>query len=144
MQRADSRTEIILAVVRCGSHICLAHCSQMVATGQGLWSVVTGYVEPGIDAITQAWTELQEELGLRAPEIHLVRRLEPVPLSSATSAKRFLVHPFLFECDPAPPLMINWEHDDVQWADPSRLDAPDCVSWQAPLVRALLANPTAP
>jgi 8-oxo-dGTP pyrophosphatase MutT (NUDIX family) len=111
-----------------------------VATSRGLWSVVTGYVEPRIDPLSQVWTELQEELGLGAADIRLVRSLEPVPLTSPGSGKQFLVYAYLFESQQVPSLVLNWEHDDVQWADPSRLDSPDCVSWQLPLVRALLAN----
>jgi 8-oxo-dGTP pyrophosphatase MutT (NUDIX family) len=133
-----SRTEIVLAVVRCGGQICIALRSQSVATSRGLWSVVTGYVEPQTDPLSQAWTELEEELGLRAPIIQLVRQLEAVPLTSPGSGKQFLVYPFLFESDQTQPLVVNWEHDAAQWVDPSRLESPDCVGWQLPLVRALL------
>jgi 8-oxo-dGTP pyrophosphatase MutT (NUDIX family) len=133
-----SRTEIVLAVVRCGGQICLARRSQRVATSRGLWSVVTGYVEPETDPLSQAWTELKEELGLCAPSVHLVRSLDPVPLTSPGSGKQFLVYSFLFDSERAQPLVLNWEHDDVQWADASRLGSPDGVAWQLPLVRALL------
>jgi 8-oxo-dGTP pyrophosphatase MutT (NUDIX family) len=135
-----SRIEIVLAVVRCDGQICLARRSMRVATSRGLWSVVTGYLEPETDPLSQAWTELDEELGLGAHHLRLVRRLEPVPLTSAGSGKQFLVYPFLFDSQHVPALVLNWEHDKAQWADPSRLDAPDCVSWQLPLVRALLAD----
>ncbi|HEY1297883.1 MAG TPA: NUDIX domain-containing protein [Chloroflexota bacterium] len=131
-------TEIVLAVVRCGDQICLARRSQAVATSRGLWSVVTGYVEPRTDPLSQAWTELEEELGLCAPSIHLVRSLDPMPLTSPGSGKRFLVYPFLFDSALAQTLVINWEHDEAQWADPSRLGWADAVGWQLPLVRALL------
>ena len=134
------RTEIVLAVVRCGGQICLARRSTSVATGRGLWSVVTGYLELDTEPLTQAWTELEEELGLGGTELSLVRRLEPVPLTSPGSGKQFLVYPFLFESEHRPTLVLNWEHEEAQWADPSRLDAPDGVSWQLPLVRALLAG----
>jgi ribose 1,5-bisphosphate isomerase len=133
-----SRTEIVLAAVRCGAQICLARRSQHVATSRGLWSVVTGYVEPNTHPTTQAWTEVLEELGLRAPELRLTRTLEPVPLTSPTSGKEFMVYPFLFECDSSTQLVLNWEHTDVQWVDPARLQEADCVSWQFPLVQALL------
>ena len=135
-----NRTSIVLAVVRCGAQICLARRSHSVATSRGLWSAVTGYLEPATDPLTQAWTELWEELGLRAPGINLVRSLPPVPLTSPGSAKDFLVYPFLFETDRPRRPVLNWEHDDVQWAAPSRLKLPDCVDWQLPLVRALLAD----
>jgi len=133
-----SRTDIVLAVVQCGTEICLALRSQTVATGRGLWSVVTGYVEPGVDPVTQAWTEILEELGLGSPGVKLIRELEPVPLTSSSSGKQFLVYAFLFECDSTENLVLNWEHEEVRWVPPSRLDSPDCVGWQFPLVRALL------
>ena len=56
-----SRTDIVLVVVKCGAQICLARRSHEVATSPGLWSVVTGYVEPDTDPVTQAWTEVDEE-----------------------------------------------------------------------------------
>ena len=138
--RAVARTEVVLAVVQCCGQICVARRSQAVATGQGLWSVVTGYLEPDTDALTQAWTELKEELGLYGPDVRLVGRLEPVELTSPASRKEFLVHSFLFECDSADGLVLNWEHDDVQWVDPERLRDADCVSWQYPLVQTLLGR----
>ena len=133
--------EIVLAALRCGTQICLARRSQLVATSRGLWSVVTGYLEPGVDPLMQAYTELEEELGLRQPVVQLVGRLEPVPLTSPSSAKEFLVHPFLFECDSSEELVLNWENDEVQWVEPSRLESADSVRWQLPLVQALLSNP---
>jgi 8-oxo-dGTP pyrophosphatase MutT (NUDIX family) len=134
-----SKTEIVLAVVCCDGLICLARRSQRVATARGMWSVVTGYVEPDTDPLRQVWTELEEELGLSAPAVHLVRRMDAVPLTSPGSGKQFLVYPFLFECPHGPTLVLNWENDEAQWAEPARLDAPDGVRWQLPLVRALLA-----
>jgi ADP-ribose pyrophosphatase YjhB (NUDIX family) len=135
-----SATAIVMAVLRCGQKICLARRSLLVGTSRGLWSVVTGYLEPETDPLTQAWTELDEELGLRPPGVQLVGRLDPMQLSSPSSGKEFVVHPFLFECDANEPLVLNWEHDEAQWAELSRLEAPDCVAWQLPLVQALLES----
>lgn len=124
-----SRTEVILAVVRCGDQICLAGRSQAVATSRGLWSVITGYVEPNVDPLTQAWTELAEELGLSPPRLRMLGRMEPLELKSPTSQKEFLVYPFLFECESSEDLVLNWKHDEVQWVQLSRLQVADCVSW---------------
>jgi 8-oxo-dGTP pyrophosphatase MutT (NUDIX family) len=132
-------TSIVLAVVQCGGQICIARRSVRVGTARGLWSVVTGYLEPDTDPLSQVITELREELGLVPPDVVLVRRLAPVPLTSAASGKQFLVYPFLFECVASEGIVLNWEHDEVQWVDPSWLDSADCVQWQSPLVQALLA-----
>ena len=133
-----TRTEIVLVVVRCGAEICLARRSQLVGTSRGLWSVVTGYLEPHVTPQAQASAELEEELGLRGSDVQLVRSLAPIELTSPTSGKEFRVYPFLYDCDASRQLVLNWEHDEVQWAQPERLLAPDSVGWQLPLVRALL------
>jgi 8-oxo-dGTP pyrophosphatase MutT (NUDIX family) len=111
-----------------------------VATSRGKWSVVTGYLEPASSPLNQAWTELREELGLCSPDLTLVRSLEAVSLSSPLSGKAFLVYPFLFDCDPTARVVLNWENDDVEWVEPARLASPDCVTWQQPLVEALLTR----
>jgi 8-oxo-dGTP pyrophosphatase MutT (NUDIX family) len=106
-----------------------------------MWSVVTGYVEPGVDPLTQACQELDEELGLRSPDVRLVHSLPPVPLTSAASGKQFLVHPFLFESGDAWEAVLNWEHTALVWVEPTRLGDPDCVPWQRDIVLALLEQP---
>jgi ribose 1,5-bisphosphate isomerase len=135
------RTEVVLAVVQRNGLICLVRRSDRVATSRGMWSVVTGYVEPGVDALTQACQELDEELGLRSPSARLVRGIPPVPLTSAASGKQFLVHPFLFEGGDAWEAVLNWEHTELAWVEPTRLADPDCVSWQRAIVLALLHQP---
>jgi 8-oxo-dGTP pyrophosphatase MutT (NUDIX family) len=106
-----------------------------------LWSVVTGYLEPGVDPLTQAQQELDEELGVRSPDVRLVRALVPVPLVSSASGKRFLVHPFLFDGGPECEVMLNWEHTEHAWVEPTRLAESDCVAWQRDIVAALLTQP---
>lgn len=132
------RIEIVLAVVRRNGLICMARRSDQVATGRGLWSVVTGYLEPGATPLEQVWQELQEELGLALPHIELVRTLPPVALTSTASGKQFLVHPFLFEGGEVCEVVLNWEHTDLAWVAPERLAQDDCVAWQQQIVTALL------
>ena len=132
------RTEIVLAVVQCGAHICMARRSELVGTSKGLWSVVTGYVEPRVEPVEQAWTELREELGLQPPDVWLVRSGPSRALTSPASGKQFLVYPFLFESAAEMAVNLNWEHTDVAWVAPSRLADADSVPWQRDVVMALL------
>jgi 8-oxo-dGTP diphosphatase len=133
-----NRTEIVLAVVQCGAHICLGRRTELVGTSQGLWSVVMGYVEPGVAPIEQAWTEIREELGLQPPDVWLLRSLPSLPRTSPDSGKQFLVYSFLFESAEGSEVTLNWEHSEVAWVEPSRLGDADCVPWQREMVMALL------
>jgi 8-oxo-dGTP pyrophosphatase MutT (NUDIX family) len=125
--------------VQRGAHICLARRTELVGTSQGLWSVVMGYVEPGVEPVEQAWTEIREELGLQPPHLWLVRGGSSVALTSPASGKQFLVHPFLFESTDESQVTLNWEHSEVAWVELSRLGDTDCVPWQRDVVAALLA-----
>ncbi len=98
-----------------------------------------GYVEPGVEPIEQAWTEIQEELGLQPPDVWLVRNGPPQQLTSRASGKQFLVYPFLLESAAGSEVTLNWEHSEVAWVEPSRLADADCVPWQRDVVAALLA-----
>jgi len=135
-----NRTQIVLAVIQRGAHICLARRTELVGTSRGLWSVVMGYLEPGVEPLEQAWTEIREELGLQPPDVWLVRGVPSVPLSSAASGKQFLVHPFLFESAAGTEVTLNWEHSEVAWGEPARLRDADCVPWQLDLVMTLLGR----
>jgi ribose 1,5-bisphosphate isomerase len=137
-RRRVELTQIILVVVQNGGRICIARRSEHVGTSRGLWSVVMGYVEPGVEPVEQAWTEVQEELGLKPPGVWLVRVGSSLGMTSPASGKQFLVHPFLFESATECELTLNWEHSEVAWVDPSRLSAADCVAWQYDVVIALL------
>ncbi len=127
-------------MLRRSGRICIARRGDRVATSRGLWSVVTGYVEPGVAPLAQARQELDEELGVRSADMRLVRTLAPVPLTSSVSGKRFLVHPFLFDGEPSCEIVLNWEHTEHAWVEPARLAESDCVAWQRDLVVALLAE----
>src|SRR5215212_1511700 len=129
METPMAPIEIVMAAVRCGEQLCVLRRSAAVRTSVGRWGVVTGYLEGDAEPLAQAWTELAEELGLEPPALSLVRALPPVPLTSGASGKAFLVHPFLFE-SVSTEVTLNWEHDAVTWAEPSRLGEADCVGWQ--------------
>ena len=136
---AEPPTEIVLAVVRCQERLCIARRSALVTGSNGEWSVVTGFLEPDRDPLSQAWTELREELGLDEPVLELRRAPEPVLLASQATGKRFLVHPFLFESSSAD-VVLNWEHDAFDWVEPVHLEVASFVSWQRAIVAALLAE----
>jgi 8-oxo-dGTP pyrophosphatase MutT (NUDIX family) len=134
----SDRTEIVLAVLRRGDRIRLARRSEQVATSRGLWSVVTGYVEPGVVPLAQARQELEEELGPNSADLRLVRTLSPVALTSTASGKRFRVYPFLIDGDSDCEVVLNWEHTEQAWVEPARLADCDCVAWQRDIIAALL------
>ena len=99
-----------------------------------------GYVEPGVEPADQVWTEIREELGLQPPDVWLVRPGVSQTLISPVTAKLFLVYPFLFGSAADCVVTLNWEHTQMAWVQPARLDDADCVPWQRDVVVSLLAR----
>jgi 8-oxo-dGTP pyrophosphatase MutT (NUDIX family) len=132
-------TQIVLAAVHCDGQVCIARRSALVTGSNGQWSVVTGYLEPANDPLSQAWTELDEELGLTPPALELRKAPPAVLLTSERSGQRFLVHPFLFESR-SRQVKLNWEHDAFEWVAAVQLARPDFVGWQLEIVNELMAE----
>jgi 8-oxo-dGTP pyrophosphatase MutT (NUDIX family) len=139
VQELPPPTQIVLAAVHCEQLVCIARRSALVTGSNGQWSVVTGFLEPTNDPLTQAWRELDEELGLAPPALELRKSPPAVLLTSERSGQRFLVHPFLFESS-SRQVRLNWEHDDFDWVAAVQLRRPDFVAWQVEIVNGLLAD----
>jgi 8-oxo-dGTP pyrophosphatase MutT (NUDIX family) len=132
-------TQIVLAAVHCEELVCIARRSALVTGSNGQWSVVTGYLDPTNDPLSQAWRELDEELGMAPPTLVLRKSPPAVLLTSERSGQQFLVHPFLFESS-SRQVRLNWEHDAFDWVAAVQLTRPDFVAWQLEIVNGLMAD----
>lgn len=101
--------------------VLLAQRSQRVRTYRGAWGGVSGYVEPGVTAQEQAYTELSEEAGLARDDVELLRVGEPLAFRDDSLAQNWVVHPFLFRLLHPEHLRSDWEADQFQWYAPSDL-----------------------
>lgn len=103
--------------------VLLAQRSQRVRTYRGAWAGVSGYVEPGVTPLEQAYTELQEEAGLSRDDVELMRTGEPVAFRDETIAQSWVVHPFLFRLIHPDHLRSDWEAEQFRWYPPSEVAA---------------------
>jgi ADP-ribose pyrophosphatase YjhB (NUDIX family) len=95
--------------------------STRVGSYQGAWAGVSGFVEPGVTPLDQAYTELHEEAALERADLRLLRSGVPVAVHDAALGRHWVVHPFLFAvADPAR-LRTDWEATEHQWAPPEAL-----------------------
>jgi 8-oxo-dGTP diphosphatase len=108
MRSLDGRDEILLA-----------QRSQQVRTYRGAWAGISGYVEPGVTPLEQAFTELQEEAGLARDDVELLRTGEPVAFRDDAIAQNWVVHPFLFRLLRPESVRSDWEATRFQWYEPS-------------------------
>jgi 8-oxo-dGTP diphosphatase len=107
--RSDHERDEILLVRR----------SDRVRTYRGAWAGVSGYVEPGVAPLDQAYTEMREELGVGAERVRLLGTGVPLAFRDEALDQSWVVHPFLFALSEPDRLATDWEAADHRWVTPA-------------------------
>lgn len=109
-------THVVTSFIENEGEILLLKRSELVGTYQGLWAGCSGYLEEDEKPLERAIKEIEEEVGLRNPELVV----EGIPLLSRDEKKIWVIHPYLFHCN-SRDVTIDWEHTDFRWINPSQL-----------------------
>jgi 8-oxo-dGTP diphosphatase len=117
MRQANVVTCFLLRRSGDGDEILLLRRSQQVGTYRGRWAGVSGYIEE-TNALTQAYTEIEEETGLAREGVQLLRTGDPLEVVDAEADRRWIVHPFLFEVEEPDRIRTDWEHIETRWIRP--------------------------
>jgi len=109
--------------------------SERVGTYRGKWAGVSGYIEEGTSPSQQAWTEINEEAGLGADDVELVRKGQPLEVVDAELGRKWIVHPFRFRVLKPEKMKIDWEHTEAKWIAPEDIGRHETVpklleAWQ--------------
>lgn len=102
-----------------GDRVLLARRSDRVRTYRGAWGAISGYVEPGVSPLEQAYQEIGEETGLARADVTLLREGEPLPFRDETIAQDWVVHPFLFQALRPDAVQHDWEAHAFAWTPPA-------------------------
>jgi translation initiation factor 2B subunit (eIF-2B alpha/beta/delta family) len=92
----DGERHVVTVFLRNAGEVLLLKRSEAVGTYAGRWGGVSGYAEGDPDAAAR-W-EVDEETGL-ADAATVVRRGDPVRFADDDVGVRWVVHPFLFDCE---------------------------------------------
>ncbi len=114
---------VVTCFLRHRGDVLLLRRSDKVGSYQGKWGAVSGYVE-GTPEET-AHREIAEETGL-GRAVRLVRRGEPFAVEDAALGTRWIVHPFLFDCQ-SRDLRLDWETTVAAWVPPPDILRRDTV-----------------
>ncbi len=116
---APRETHVVNAFVRHRGRLLVLRRSSLVAHYRGCWAPVGGHLHRGQDPIRHARVELREELGLRPPQLRLVRSARAIRIRDPHFGTTWVITPTLFEST-TDHLRLNWEHDDARWVAPGR------------------------
>ena len=95
--------------------------SQRVGSYKGRWAAVSGFVEQGVTAEEQAYTEIREETNLQREQVRMLRRGAVVEYSDAAIGRHWLIHPFLCEVLAPDAIHTDWEAQQMRWIRPAEL-----------------------
>jgi 8-oxo-dGTP diphosphatase len=95
--------------------------SERVRTYRGAWAGISGYLEPGVTPLEQAYTELREEVGLGREDVRLLRAGPLLPVRDEEQGLAWVVHPFAFALAPGATLRTDWEAVEHAWVAPEAL-----------------------
>jgi ADP-ribose pyrophosphatase YjhB (NUDIX family) len=101
--------------------VLLVRRSGRVRTYQGAWAGVSGYLEPGVTPLDQAYMELAEEVALPREAVELLRVGESLAVCDEGQALSWVVHPFLFALAQPDRVHTDWEAAEHRWVAPEEV-----------------------
>lgn len=123
--------EIIAGVVLHRARLAILRRSPLVTGENGYWNVITGYVEPGVPPLQQAYLEIEEETGIGHE--HLRLKKTAVQLLNDYSGQVWKVHVFQFD-SATDRIVLNWENDSAHWVAFDKLFDFETVPWIRPVL----------
>jgi translation initiation factor 2B subunit (eIF-2B alpha/beta/delta family)/8-oxo-dGTP pyrophosphatase MutT (NUDIX family) len=121
--KALEDTHVVTCFLRNRGDVLLLRRSDAVGSYRGKWGAVAGYAEGSPEQA--ATREIAEETGL-GDSVDLVRQGEPFPVEDEELRKRWLVHPFLFDCG-SRDFKLDRESVEGAWVSPTEMLRRDTV-----------------
>ena len=103
-----------------GDEVLVLRRSDRVATYQGRWAGVSGYLE-GASPREHAYREIEEEVSLARDDLRLLVESEPWTLDDEAIGMRWTVYLFLFEALRPEKVRLDWEHTESRWVRPDEV-----------------------
>jgi len=116
-------TPVVTCFLRAGGDVLLLRRSGEVGSYRGRWGAVAGYAEG--DPAAAARREIEEETGLGSA-VEPVRRGEPFEVVDRDLGKRWIVHPYLFDCSTRE-VTLDRESVECAWVPPTEILRRDVV-----------------
>lgn len=124
---AATTAPVILCFVEWQGKILLLKRSDKVLSYKGKWTAVGGYLDEPKPLIEQAYQELREELGIEPAGVQSIKFVEPQTLQDAAIGKIWIIHPVLAVLRNEPKIVLDWEHTDYRWIQPTDIRNFDIV-----------------
>lgn len=134
-------TSFLMRQDRGHDELLLVRRSDRVRTYRGHWAGISGYLEPGVTPVAQAYTEIAEETRLSGEDITLLRTGAPLRVEDAEQGLSWVVYPFLFGVSRPERVRTDWEARELRWIAPAALGEYPTVPGLAAALACVYAPP---
>ena len=100
-----------------------------VTAYKGLWSGVSGYIEPDETPEITALKELREEVDLEKEDVAFINKFGPEQIVDVYEGTKYEwnIHIFLYRCLNKEKIKIDWEHTEFKWIKPQNIKRFFCL-----------------
>ena len=112
--------DVVTVFLTHGSKILVLKRSREVGTYKGHWAGVSGYLESD-DPRKQAYTEMDEEVGLSEQDVTLLKAGKPFEIVDDAQGLAWRVHPLLFAVHEPDKIRLDWENIARRWIFPAEI-----------------------
>jgi translation initiation factor 2B subunit (eIF-2B alpha/beta/delta family) len=116
-------THVVTCFLRNRGAVLLLRRSEDVGSYSGEWGGVAGHAEGDPDALARE--EIEEETGLLS-SCTFVRAGDPFDVDDDSLDKRWVVHPYLFDCA-SRDVTTDWETTETAWVPPTEIPRRETV-----------------
>lgn len=118
---AFKESRVVNVLLECQGKILLLKRGNKVATHQGLWSPVGGYLEDGHTPLEQARKEVMEELTINSKVLGNYRLGKSFIIKEKSIDRVWRVYPVLFRLKKMPKIKLDWENVAYCWVKPPEI-----------------------
>ncbi len=123
----SARAPVVTCFVQSQGKILLIKRNNRVGTYQGKWNTVAGYLDEPKTIRQKALIEVEEELGISQRAVARVTLGQPYEFYDPETEKSWFVHPVLLDLKERPPITLDWEHTEMKWISPEKMESYDTV-----------------
>lgn len=115
------KAPVLNAVVYHDGKVLLVKRSEKVSAYKGMWNGISGFIDEPKPIEAFARQELLEELSVDDAVINHLAVAEPYEIDDRSIDRIWVVYPVLAILHTEPTIVLDWEHTEYAWIEPSEL-----------------------
>lgn len=115
------KSPVINVIVELHGKILIVKRSDKVSAYQGLWNGISGFIDEPKSIEEFARQEISEELSIDLELIGNLSVCDPYIVEDQAIDRIWYVYPVLASLKSEPNIILDWEHTDYRWIQPSEL-----------------------